>query len=112
MEPSQPKTQDLPLDVKPELSQNEIPNATGFNFGPLPVVTGTEENQEPAVEMTPVETAPVETAPVEEATFENQDFDFPDFSKEIHGSTFSKKSSLSTTQNKQIGLAICAVLSS
>ena len=109
MEPSQPKTQDLPLDVKPELSQNEIPNATGFNFGPLPVVTGTEENLEPVVETPSVGITPVETAPVEEATFENQDFDFPDFSKEIHGSTFSKKSSLSTTQNKQIGLAICAV---
>ena len=109
MEPSQPKTQDLPLDVKPELSQNEIPNATGFNFGPLPVVTGTEENQEPVVETPSVGITPVETARVEEATFENQDFDFPDFSKERHGSTFSKKSSLSTTQNKQIGLAICAV---
>ena len=109
MEPSQPKTQDLPLDVKPELSQNEIPNATGFNFGPLPVVTGTEENQEPVVETPSVGITPVETAPVEEATFENQDFGFPDFSKKIHSSTVSKKSSLSTTQNKQIGLAICAV---
>ena len=47
--------------------------------------------------------------PNEKTTFENQDFDFPDFSKEIHGSTVSKKGSLSTTQNKQIGLAICAV---
>ena len=94
MEPSQPKIQDLPLDVKPELSQNEIPNATGFNFGPLPVVKGIEENQEPAVEVTQEQ----------KTTFENQDFDFPDFSKKV-----PKKSSLSTTQNKQIGLAICAV---
>ena len=94
MEPSQPKTQDLPLDVKPELSQNEIPNATGFNFGPLPVVTGTEENQEPAVEMTPVETAPVETAPVEEATFENQDLISLISQKKYMAVLFPKKQSI------------------
>jgi hypothetical protein len=92
--PSQPQTQDTPIGVQPELSQNEIPNATGFNFGPLPVVTGIEENQEPAVEVTQEQ----------KTTFENQDFDFPDFDKRV-----PKKNSLPTTQNKQIGLAICAV---
>ena len=107
--PVEPQTQDMPVDIKPELSQNEIPNATGFNFGPLPVVTGTEENQEAVAGITPVENAPVGIAPVEKTTFENQDFDFPDFSKDLHGSTNSEKSSLSITQSKQIGLAICAV---
>lgn len=112
--PVEPQTHDAPVDPKPESNQNENPNATGFNFGPLPVVTGIEENQEPADELAPGGITPVETTqggltPNEKTTFENQDFDFPDFSKEIHGSTVSKKGSLSTTQNKQIGLAICAV---
>ena len=112
--PVEPQTHDAPVDIKPELSQNEIPNATGFDFGPLPIVAGIEENQEPAVELAPGGITPVETTqggltPNEKTTFENQDFDFPNFSEKVRSSRVSKKSSLSTTQNKQIGLAICAV---
>ena len=53
--PVEPQTQDMPVDIKPELSQNEIPDTAGFDFGPLPIITGIEENQEPAVEMSAVE---------------------------------------------------------